>query len=134
MTELVAPISFGEAADKVGILQIKRDRIGESEKRANVEAQLAQLAPLLFAHTADLPGFSELFARLKAINERLWDIEDELRRHEERQDFGPKFVRLARSVYRTNDERMRAKRALDALFGSPIVEEKSYLRGDLSGD
>lgn len=126
MTELLAPISFGEAADKVGILQIKRERIRAPEKRANVEAQLAHLAPLLFARAAEVPEFAELFARLKAINERLWDIEDALRRHEQQQDFGPEFVRLARAVYRTNDERAGVKRELDVLFGSRFVEEKCY--------
>jgi hypothetical protein len=126
MTELLAPISFGEAADKVSILQIKCERIRAPEKRANVEAQLAELAPLLFVRAAEVAGFAELFARLKAINERLWEIEDALRRHEQQQDFGPEFVRLARAVYLTNDERAGVKRELDMLFGSRFVEEKCY--------
>jgi hypothetical protein len=130
MTEFVAPMSFGEAADKVGILQLKCERIREPGKRAHVEAQLAQLAPLLFQRAGSVLGFTELFAKLKEINARLWDIEEELRRHEGRRDFGPDFIQLARSVYRTNDERMRAKRAVDVLLGSAILEEKSYVDGD----
>jgi len=126
MTELLAAISFGEMADKVGILQIKRERIREPQKRANVETQLAELAPLLFGRAAEVAGFAELFARLKAINERLWDIEDALRRHDRQNDFGQEFVRLARAVYLTNDERAGVKRELDVLFGSRFVEEKSY--------
>ena len=63
---------------------------------------------------------------LKRINEALWDIEDEIRECERRQDFGPRFVELARAVYVTNDKRAKAKRAVDELVGSPIMEEKSY--------
>src|SRR2546423_4432534 len=134
MTEFLTPLSFGEVADRVSILQIKYERIREPEKRVNVEARLAQLGPALFQHASHTPGFAELFAQLKAINERLWDMEDELRRHESRKDFGPEFIQLARSVYLTNDERMRIKRALDELFGSSIVEEKSYVRYGSSKD
>jgi hypothetical protein len=134
MTELLAPVSFGEMADKVGILQIKRERIREPQKRASVEAQLAELGPLLFGRAAEVAGFAELFARLKAINERLWDIEDALRRHERQNDFGPEFVRLARAVYLTNDERAGVKRELDVLLGSRFVEEKSYGGSDASAD
>lgn len=134
MTEFLTPLSFGEAADRISILQIKRERIDEPEKRANVEAQLTQATAGFFGRAAGVPGFSELFGRLKATNERLWEIEDEIRGHEDRQDFGPKFVELARSVYLTNDERSRLKRELDVLFGSAVVEEKSYVRyGSNSG-
>jgi hypothetical protein len=134
MTDLFVRISIGEAADKVSILQLKRERFREPKKRANVEAQLALLAPALFERVGAVPGFAALFARLKEINASLWDIEEELRRHEERKDFGPEFIRLARSVYLTNDRRMRLKREVDVLFGSPLVEEKSYARDDSASD
>jgi hypothetical protein len=64
---------------------------------------------------------------LKRTNEQLWQIEDEIRDCERRQDFGPRFVELARSVYRTNDRRAELKRKINELSGSTIVEEKSYV-------
>ena len=128
MTTLVLPVSFGEAADKISILEIKRERIGDPVKRAGVELELGMALASFTEQMRARPGFAQLFAELKAINIRLWEIEDAVRACERRQDFGPQFVRLARSVYLTNDERFRVKREIDALFDSPIREEKSYAR------
>ena len=67
-----------------------------------------------------------LTAKLKRVNEALWEIEDDIRACEAERDFGDTFVRLARSVYRTNDERAQLKRDINVLLGSQILEEKSY--------
>ena len=64
---------------------------------------------------------------LKSVNEDLWDIEDDIRSCERIEDFGDSFIKLARSVYITNDKRMGIKRAINDLLGSEIVEEKSYV-------
>jgi hypothetical protein len=128
MPVLMLPVSFGEAADKIAILEIKRDRISDPAKRANVEMELAQLSPLFYAQVSGEDQFVPLFARLKDINIRLWDIEEHIRDHERRGDFGSGFVQLARAVYYTNEERVRAKREVDLLFNSPIREEKSYVQ------
>jgi hypothetical protein len=63
---------------------------------------------------------------LRAVNERLWDIEDDIRQQEREQRFDAAFIALARSVYQVNDERSRHKRRIDELLGSTLVEEKSY--------
>lgn len=128
MTTLMLPVSFGEAADKISILEIKRERIVDSLKRANVEAELRMALASFPEEFRGRDGFAQLFANLKAINLRLWEIEDAVRDLERREEFGPEFVRLARSVYLTNDERFRIKRDIDNLFDSPIREEKSYAR------
>ncbi|HEY1963136.1 MAG TPA: hypothetical protein VGG69_12005 [Rhizomicrobium sp.] len=133
MRLLTLPISFGEAADKVAILEIKRDRIHDPAKRANVELELAQVAPLFISQVKAENGFAALFARLKDINGQLWGIEELIREHERRGDFGAEFVRLARAVYQTNDERARVKRQIDVLFGSDIREEKSYVQHGTDG-
>ena len=69
---------------------------------------------------------SGLAAQLKAVNERLWQIEDDLRACERQLDFGSRFVELARSVYRENDQRALLKRQINLLLGSRLIEEKSY--------
>ena len=66
-------------------------------------------------------------ARLKAVNETLWTIEDEIRDCERRQDFGPRFVALARSVYTSNDQRTRLKADINRLSRSAFNEEKLYV-------
>ena len=67
-----------------------------------------------------------LKAVLRQVNESLWSIEDQIRDYEARQVFDAEFVRLARAVYRNNDERGRLKRRINELLGSAIVEEKQY--------
>lgn len=123
---LTIEASPGEAADKLTILRIKQDRIRDAGKLAHVgrEAEMldAALAPLRASHPAILP----LIADLRRVNEALWDVEDSLRLHEARGDFGAEFVRLARSVYETNDRRARIKAEINAILGSDIAEQKSY--------
>ncbi|MGR4865020.1 DUF6165 family protein [Caulobacter sp. LARHSG274] len=123
---ILAPVSAGELIDKITILRVKAERIGDPAKEANVRAELA----LLEATAArELPASDELdrlTAELTAINAALWDIEDGKRDCERRQDFGPAFVQLARRVYIDNDSRAAVKRAINVLVGSEIVEEKSY--------
>ena len=87
---------------------------------------LAETSAAFFAAVARTPAFDALFDRLKGINEQLWDVEDAIRLCEAKGDFGPDFIRLARSVYRTNDLRAAIKREINTLLGSDLVEEKSY--------
>jgi len=116
----------GELIDKITILEIKAERIDDERKRANVTYELATLsnARELAIETSD--QIRELSGLLKAVNEKLWEIEDEIRLCEREEDFGEKFVELARSVYRFNDERAEIKREINTMLGARIVEEKSY--------
>ena len=63
---------------------------------------------------------------LREANSQLWDLEDRIRDKERADDFGPEFVEIARLIYRTNDQRAHAKKMINRLCGSDIVEEKSY--------
>jgi len=123
---IMAPISAGELVDKITILRVKAARIGDPAKEANVLKELAMLEAI----AADaLPGSAEierLTGELAEVNAALWDIEDGKRDCERRQDFGDRFVALARSVYIENDRRAAIKRAINEAAGSDIVEEKSY--------
>jgi len=124
--EILVPSSIGELVDKITILEIKRDRIGEPAKRANVVNELERLLEVASGHgLTELVGGAEA-AALREVNTRLWDVEDDIRRKESQADFGAQFVALARSVYTLNDERARLKRAINIAAGSRYVEEKSF--------
>ncbi len=119
-------IAPGELIDKITILEIKAERIADAAKRGNV---LVELAALGDARAAAIPPDGEidrLAAELKTVNEALWEIEDDIRECDRDGDFGPRFVELARAVYRTNDRRAELKRAINLRLGSRLVEEKSY--------
>ena len=126
MSEIQAPVSFGELLDKIAILQIKSERMNDEAKLANVRNELSALESTWMAHPAASKNIVELRSQLKAVNERLWVIEDDIRIKEKAQAFDADFIRLARSVYFENDERARIKKDLNLALGSSYVEEKSY--------
>lgn len=126
MSEILCPVSFGELLDKIAILQIKSERMSDPAKIANVRKELEALSTTWLSHPAAQQQIPELRAGLKAVNERLWDIEDDIRVCESKQDFGAEFIRLARAVYFENDERARIKKSINTALGSAYVEEKSY--------
>ena len=122
---LLVPISAGELIDKITILAIKAERVRHIHKRRMAGRELALLqdvaAPLLAA-----PAITPLMAELKRVNLALWEIEDVLRAHEQRQVFDRDFVELARKVYFTNDERARLKNEVNAAAGCALVEVKEH--------
>ena len=124
--EILVPVAFGELLDKISILQIKSERISDEAKLANIRTELSALEKTWMAHPAGVKDIARLRAELKAVNERLWDIEDNIRLQDKAGDFGDAFVALARSVYLRNDERARIKKAINLALGSAYVEEKSY--------
>ena len=126
MSEIQAPVSFGELLDKIAILQIKSERMSDPAKLANVRKELDALDRLWAAHPASRTDIADLRAALKAVNERLWVIEDDIRLKEKAQAFDAEFVRLARAVYFENDERAKIKKDINLALGSAYVEEKSY--------
>ncbi|MFT3896537.1 MAG: DUF6165 family protein [Thermomonas sp.] len=126
MSEIHTPVSFGELLDKIAILQIKSERMTDPAKLANVRNELSALEKTWMGHPAAGKDIVELRARLKAVNERLWVIEDDIRLKEKAQAFDAEFIKLARSVYFENDERARIKKDINLALGSAYVEEKSY--------
>jgi Family of unknown function (DUF6165) len=120
------PVAIGELIDKITILEIKAARFTDAAKARNVQAELSMLLARRDQAIPLSPRLDALTARLKAVNERLWDLEDSIRDCERRADFGPDFIAVARSIYRTNDERADLKRQISVGFGSDLIEEKSY--------
>ena len=123
---LIIEVSAGELIDKITILEIKAERIEDAEKRVNVHKELSTLRDSRDAAIEASPELDRLTAELKAVNERLWAIEDDIRDCERDKDFGETFVALARAVYVTNDKRAALKKEINLLLGSNLVEEKSY--------
>ena len=119
----VAP---GELFDKITILEIKSERISDPEKLENVRRELGALRDARDAVIERSTELDRLSAALRAVNEALWNLEDDIRACEREKDFGPRFVELARAVYLTNDKRSAIKREINALLGAAFFEEKSY--------
>ena len=120
------PVSFGEVLDKITILEIKSERIADAEKVKNVRLELDELSATWNEAVQDQAAIADLRKQPKEVNEALWEIEDDIRDQEAAQDFGVKFIELARAVYVTNDKRAAIKKDVNLALGSRFVEEKSY--------
>lgn len=123
---ILVPVAAGELVDKITILEIKRDRISDPARTANVIRELEALRKVADAVFGTTQAHVGLQANLKAVNELLWDIENAKRQHEAEQRFDAEFIQLARNVYIFNDRRAAIKREINMLLGSEIVEEKVH--------
>ena len=120
------PSSFGELLDKISILLIKKNAITEPDKLKHVNNELYKLQSILYSTKISKIQIEEYINQLKNINLKLWDIEDEIRECEKNNFFEDKFIQLARSVYKFNDQRAKIKLKINREFDSEIVEVKSY--------
>ena len=116
------PVSVGELYDKYTILQIKKEKINNVDKLAYITTELTHLQPLIDKFKLDLA----LVEKIKNVNERLWEIEDNIRIKEAKLEFDEEFINLARLVYTTNDERYSIKAMINNLYNSVIQEIKDY--------
>lgn len=120
------PISLGELLDKISILEIKNKKILDESKILNIKKELNGLKKVLDESNINLSETNSLYNKLYKINLTLWEIEDSIRVLEKNENFGEKFIELARAVYKTNDQRFEVKNDINKLFNSEFVEEKSY--------
>lgn len=123
---IVIDVAPGELIDRLTILEIKLQRIHDEAKLRNVRKEYELLSRVCGASVPAGDDIAEMRARLKTVNEKIWQLEDDIRQHERNQDFGASFVVLARAVYHTNDQRAAIKRLINEGLKSEIVEEKSY--------
>ena len=124
LDKILAEISAGELVDKISILEIKKTKIIDNNKLKDIEKELLSLNVTFKKFIPDLSKIKPLINSLKSINLKLWDIENGKRLAEKNNDFGEKFIELARSVYKTNDERAKIKLEINNILGSNIKEVK----------
>ena len=131
MKTIQVEISFGELLDKISILEIKKERINDSEKLEfiNDELNLLKIQMHKVTKPKNFKGgekLEKLFLSLKKINAKLWVVEDDKRICEKNSDFGEKFIKLSRNVHFFNDERSKIKLEINNLTDSKIKEVKQY--------
>ena len=120
---ILAPISIGELIDKITILEIKQIYM-TGIKLKNINKEMKLLKNIL--QDKNLEINIDLIKNLKKINKKLWEIEDDIRVKESKQEFDKEFIKLARSVYIENDKRASIKKEINQKYNSDLVEEKSY--------
>ena len=126
LDKILAEISAGELIDKITILEIKKTKIDDVDKLKDVEKELSSLNATFKDSIHDLSKIQSQIDDLKSINLKLWDIEHAKRLAENNKDFSQNFIELARSVYKTNDQRSKIKLEINNILGSNIKEVKSH--------
>ena len=126
LDKILAEISAGELIDKITILEIKKTKISEINKLKDVEKELLSLSDTFKKFIPEPSKIQVLIENLRSINLKLWDIENKKRIAEKNNNFNEKFVELARSVYKNNDERAKIKLEINNILGSNIKEVKSH--------
>jgi len=124
--KIFTEISAGELVDKITILEIKKNKISEKEKLNEIQKELLSLNETFKKSIPDEKLIKLQKEKLKELNIKLWDIEEGKRNFEKKKDFGEEFIKLAREVYKFNDERAEVKSEINKILGSNIKEVKSY--------
>ena len=126
MNKILVEVSVGELLDKISILEIKQEKIKNTEKLKFINEEHSILKDQLNKNVKSDQKLNELFETLKKINGKLWIIEDDKRQCEKDKDFNEKFIKLSRDVHLLNDERAKIKLEINNLTGSKIKEIKEY--------
>ncbi len=126
MNKILVEVSVGELLDKISILEIKQEKIKDTEKLKFIDEEHVILRDQLNNNIKSDQKLNELFETLKKINTKLWTIEDDKRQCEKDKDFTEKFIKLSRDVHFLNDERAKIKLKINNLTGSKIREIKEY--------
>ena len=126
MNKIIVEVSIGELLDKISILEIKQEKIKDSEKLKFINNEHSILKNQLEKNVRSDEKLNNLYQSLKEINAKLWVIEDDKRQCEKDKDFGEKFIRLSRDVHFLNDDRAKIKLEINNHTGSVIKEIKEY--------
>ena len=128
MNKIIVEVSIGELLDKISILEIKQEKIKDTEKLKFINNEHAVLKDQLEKNVKYDEILDKLYQSLKKINSKLWLIEDEKRLCEKEKDFGEKFIKLSRDVHFLNDDRAKIKLEINNHTGSKIKEIKEYTK------
>ena len=126
MNKILVEVSVGELLDKISILEIKQEKIKDSEKLKFINEEHSILKDQLKNNVESDQKLNELFESLKQINAKLWVIEDDKRQCEKEKDFTETFIKLSRDVHFLNDDRAKIKLEINNHTGSKIKEIKEY--------
>ena len=128
MNKILIEVSVGELLDKISILEIKKEKIKDTDKLKFINDEYLILKKQLDENITLSDPLKKLYEELKAINTKLWDIEDNKRMCEKNSDFGEKFIKLSRDIHFLNDDRAKIKLKINNHTGSKIKEIKEYTK------
>ena len=126
MNKIIVEVSVGELLDKISILEIKKEKIKDTEKLKFINNEYSILKDQFKKNVESDEKLNQMYQSLKDLNFKLWEIEDDKRKCEKNKDFGERFIQLSRDVHFLNDNRAKIKLEINNYSGSEIKEIKEY--------
>ena len=126
MNKIIIEVSVGELLDKISILEIKKEKIKDTEKLKFINNEYSILKDQFKKNVETDEKLNQMYQSLKDLNFKLWEIEDDKRKCEKNKDFGERFIQLSRDVHFLNDDRAKIKLDINNYSGSEIKEIKEY--------
>ena len=126
MNKIIIEVSVGELLDKISILEIKKEKIKDTEKLKFINHEYSMLKNQFKKNIETDEKLNQMYQSLKDLNFKLWEIEDDKRKCEKNKDFGERFIQLSRDVHFLNDNRAKIKLEINNYSGSEIKEIKEY--------
>ena len=126
MNKIIVEVSVGELLDKISILEIKKEKIKDTEKLKFINHEYSMLKNQFKKNIETDEKLNQMYQSLKDLNFKLWEIEDDKRKCEKNKDFGERFIQLSRDVHFLNDNRAKIKLEINNYSGSEIKEIKEY--------
>ena len=128
MGRILIEISEGELLDKISILEIKLNKIKNSNLLKDVEKEYEILNDLKKKNINFSKEIENLYLELKETNIKIWQIENDKRLCEKNSDFSEKFIKISRDEYFANDRRAKIKSKINILLDSNIKEVKEHIK------
>ena len=123
---ILTPIAPGELVDKITVLEIKKERLTDPLKLANVNTELSLLLRAKGDHMANSEKLDELEKALKEANIVIWDMSEKIREHMSAKNYDDEFIKVSYEIHSANDKRAAIKKEINLMLGSSLIEEKSY--------
>jgi hypothetical protein len=121
---ITIPVSIGEIADKLTILEIKLEYIIDPAKRADI---LKEFSALHDTVNNMLEHCKFHYNILKEINTDIWHSMDKLRTLDSTEHHN-EWVAECKQTITDNDRRFRVKHKINAILNSTLKEQKGYAR------
>jgi hypothetical protein len=119
-------ISPGELIDRLTIAEIRSARQADPVQAAVARREVATLSRAREQAVPAGDPFEQLAKDLRAINQELWQMEDEIRAAVMVDGVARDIGELALRICRANDRRARLKQRINALLGVVAAESKLY--------
>jgi hypothetical protein len=124
MVTILVPLS--EFLDRFSVISIKLERIKDENKIKIINEEFSRLISVINMYELNHLLLTPQYFKIKEINEKLWDLEDDVRTLIKNNQYDELYIRVTKEIHATNNQRVKAKNEIDLFNGEEVKEIKSY--------